>query len=464
MSDKIGKPEVKFEDLPPEEKAKVCFMKAARLHKEDKLEEAVSLYGRAVAFDPVMADSYNNMAVALRKLTHFDAALACYQRSISIRDDHAGTYSNMGNVLNDLDRVEDSICAQSKAIDLDPNNLLYIYNKALVLRDAGRSMEAITLFDEVLAKDPEYKDCVWDRALTHLMAGDFKKGFAEYDARWSLAKSPPRSFEQPQWAGDPLGTRRLFIHREQGFGDALQFVRLVSQVKKNYGGTLILECQPELLSLFEDMEGIDEFVPFGNPLPDFDVWIPLMSLAHILKVDEDNIPGVVPYLSAKKTTRFRLRPAPQGGLNIGVVWAGSPTHQNDRRRSVELGRFLSMMGHKGVTLFSLQKGPARKEIKAQGAQGMIVDVGQQLQNFSDTAAIIDQLDLVISVDTSVVHLAGSMGKPVWLLLPFTPDWRWMHDRDDSPWYPTMQIYRQAEAGNWAEVFEKVYEALAQKLS
>lgn len=464
MAENTGKPAPKFEDLTPENKAQVCFMKAAKLHKENKLDEALTLYGQAVAFNPLMADAFNNMAVALRKQKHYGAALACYKRSIAIRDGHAGTYSNMGNVLNDLDLVDEAIVAHSKAVELDPENLLYLYNKALVLRDAGKLEAAIGLFDQVLEANPNYKDCPWDRALTYLMAGDFKTGFAEYDSRWSLEKSPPRKFKQAQWDGSPLSGRTLFIHREQGFGDAMQFIRLVSAVKKFYGGSVVLECQPELITLFEKVEGIDQLVPFGQRPPDFDVWIPLMSLARILKIDQDSIPGIVPYLHPRKENRFRIRPSPIGGLNIGMVWAGSPTHQNDRRRSVNVEKFLPLMAHQGVTLFSLQKGDRSKDITLKGARGLIVDAGHEIKNFADTASLISQLDLVISVDTSVVHLACAMGKPVWLLLPYTPDWRWMLERDDSPWYPSLRIFRQEKPGDWEGVFERVYLALKEKLT
>jgi len=464
MNENTGKPAPNFEDLTPEDKAQVCFLKAAKLHKGNKLSEALTLYGQAVAFNPLMADAFNNMAVALRKQTHFGAALACYKRSISIRKGHAGTYSNMGNVLNDLDQVDEAIAAHSKAVELDPENLLYQYNKALVLRDAGKLDAAIALFDQVLESDPNYKDCPWDRALTYLMAGNFKTGFSEYDTRWSLEKSPPRNFVEPQWDGDPLRTRTLFIHREQGFGDAMQFIRLVSVIKKFYGGTIILECQPELISLFEQVEGIDQLVPFGQRPPRFDVWIPLMSLARILKIDQDSIPGAIPYLYPRKENRFRIRPSPEGGLNIGMVWAGSPTHQNDRRRSVNVDKFLPLMAHQGVTLFSLQKGERSKDIALIGGQGLIIDAGQEIKSFADTASLIAQLDLVISVDTSVVHLASAMGKPVWLLLPYTPDWRWMLERDDSPWYPSLRIFRQEKPGDWDGVFDKVYLALNEKLT
>lgn len=462
MSDEIKKPD--FNDLSPEQKGQVCFQKATKLHKENKLDEALNFYGQAVAFFPNLPDAYNNMAVALRKLKHFEAALSCYQRSLAVRPDHAGTYSNMGNVLNDLDRMDEAIAAHGKAVELDPDNLLFIYNMGLVLRDAGKPKNAITCFNKVLKQEENFRDCRWDRSLTYLMAGNFKKGFAEYDSRWQLEKSPPRPFPQPRWEGDSLQGKTLFIHREQGFGDALQFVRLIPAIKKRFGGTILLESQPELINLFHGMEGIDQHIPYGMNPPSFDVWIPLMSLGHILQVDEDNIPGTVPYLDAPKQSRFRVRPAPEGGLNIAIAWAGSPTHQNDRRRSVDLEQFLALFGHKDVTVFSLQKGKRSQDIKTIGATPLIIDAGSQIKDFSESAALIDQLDLIITVDTSLAHLAGGLGKETWVLLPYTPDWRWMLKREDSPWYPNMRLFRQDKPGDWDSAFKKLYQALAEKLA
>ncbi|NVJ90383.1 MAG: glycosyltransferase family protein [Methylocystaceae bacterium] len=453
-----------FNDLSPQEKGELLFLKATQLHKENKFEDALKFYGNAVAYWPEQPDAYNNMAVALRKLGKFEAALVCYNRSLGFRPDHGGTYSNMGNVLNDLDRIQDAIKAHDKAIELEPDNLLYLYNKALVLRDAGKCKQALTLFDKILKIDPNYKDCRWDRALTYLVNGDFKNGFAEYDARWSLAKSPPRTFKQPRWEGDALSQRRLFIHREQGFGDAIQFVRLIPSIKKRYGGHIILECQPELMRLFSNVDGIDQLIPFGSSLPEFDTWIPMMSLGHVLKVDENNIPGEVPYLAPPPNNRFHVRPAPEDGLNIAFAWAGSKTHQNDRRRSVEIERFLPLLNHKNVTLFSLQKGDRQNDILTSGAKSIVVDASADIKDFADSAGLLSQMDLVITIDTSLAHLAGALGKPVWLMLPYTPDWRWMLKRDDSPWYPSMHIFRQSKPGDWDGAFKKLYDALDAQLA
>ena len=254
----------------------------------------------------------------------------------------------------------------------------------------------------------------------------------------------------------------MFIHREQGFGDAIQFARLIPAIKEKFGGTILLETPPELMRLFQQIDGVDQLVPSGKPPPVFDYWVPLMSLGHILHIREDNIPGKTPYLHKPEDHPLRLHPAPKGGMNIGIVWAGSPTHQNDRRRSVPLDLFLPLANDVDTRLFSLQKGPACKELITTGANCIIVDAGKDLKDFTDSAALIDQLDLVITVDTSVAHLAGAMGKEVWVLLPFTPDWRWMWHRTDSPWYPDMRLFRQDHPGDWEGSFKKLYRALDEK--
>lgn len=455
-------PAIEFNKLPPEEKAQLLFQKAVRLHQSNKLDEALKYYAQCTQLDATFADAYNNMAVALRKLGRFNAALTCYKRSLAIRPDHGATYSNMGNVLNDLDRLEEALGAHTKAIELMPDELLYLYNAALVLRDAGQCTNAIALFNKILNIDPDYKNCRWDRALTYLMSGDFKTGFAEYDARWSLDRSPPRTFTQPRWTGEALTDCTLFIHREQGFGDAIQFARLLPIIKEKFGGTIILETPPELMRLFEQMDAVDQLIPSGQVPPVFDFWVPLMSLGHILHIREDCIPGTPPYLHKPDKHPLHLRPAPKGGMNIGIVWAGSPTHQNDRRRSVALDLFLPLANDTGTTLISLQKGPACKDLTTTGANCVVLDADKDLKDFADSAALIDQLDLVVTVDTSVAHLAGAMGKEVWVLLPFTPDWRWMWHRTDSPWYPDMRLFRQDHPGDWEGCFRKLYRALDEK--
>lgn len=458
----MNKPLTDYSTLHPQEKAQVLFQKAIRLHQAAKLDEALKYYTQVIHFDPTFADAYNNMAVALRKQGRFDVALTCYKRSLSYRPDHAATYSNMGNVLNDLDRLEESIAAHSKAVELRPDEVLYLYNAGLVLRDAGKCTEAIAYFDKVLNLDPDYKNCRWDRALTYLLDGQFEKGFADYDARWKLDRSPPRTFPHPRWNGEALNGKTLFIHREQGFGDAIQFVRLIVEIKHKFNPTIILECQPELIDLFQQIDAIDQLIPSGQMPPAFDFWIPFMSLGHILQLNETTIPRQVPYLHAGNTTRTPLPEVSRHDLNIGIVWAGSPTHQNDRRRTTTIERFLPLANQGNTSLYSLQKGPAHTQLENTGATCLILDVGKDLKTFADSAAMIDQLDLIISVDTSVAHLAGAMGKEVWLLLPYTPDWRWMWRRTDSPWYPTMRLFRQDQPGDWDSCFRKVYRALEDK--
>lgn len=445
------------------EKGRLLFLKAIKHHEKGDLQDALRLYGQSIAYNPHHADTFNNMAVALRKLGHFDAALSCYERALSLRDDHAGTYSNMGNVLNDLDRIEDALSAHDQALMRAPNDLLYHYNKALSLRDAAHYDQALALFDQILARDPHYKDCRWDRAITCLLSGDLKNGFADYDARWTLKNSPARQFPFARWTGQPLNGKRLFIHREQGFGDAIQFVRLLPVLKKKFGATLTLECPPELVELFQHSNAIDEIIPSGQPIPTCDYWVPMMSLAHLLDIEERTIPRDVPYLSPSGNNILNVHTTTNDRFKVAIVWGGSPTHQNDRRRSVALEKFIPLCRYPDVSVFSVQKGPRAQDLQTTGANCLIVDAGAKIKNFDQTASLLSQMDLVLSVDTSVAHLAGALGKPVWVLLPFTPDWRWMNARSDSPWYPTMRLFRQSRPGDWDGVFADVYRCLEEKL-
>jgi Tfp pilus assembly protein PilF len=458
----VEKPRLKFDEMLPQQKARALFSQAVGHHQAGRFEEALQLYARALAFDPAFADGFNNMAVALRKLQRFDAALISYQKSVALRSDHAGTFSNMGNVLNDMDRVDEALEAHKRAVELEPSNLLYLYNYGLVLRDAGHYSEAITYFKKVLSNDPNYPNCPWDLALTHLMAGDLETGFAQYDSRWKLAKSPPRKFKQPRWDGRPLAGKTLFIHREQGFGDAIQFARLIKPLKEKFGGRIILECQPELKRLFEQIDGVDELAVYGKRPPAFDVWIPLMSLAQVLEVGKESIPGDDVFLKPFDPNHFKIKRRSFRALHVGVVWAGSPTHQNDRRRSVEIEHFLKLASFPDVIVFSLQKGERAKDLETSGANCFFVDAGKECHDFADSSSLLAHLDLIITIDTSVAHLAGAMGKEVWLMLPFTPDWRWMNDRSDSPWYPNMTIFRQKTPGDWAGCFEEMYQSFSAK--
>ena len=434
------------------------FALASERHRNGEIDDAVRGYAKALVLNPASADVYNNLGVALRAQGKLQAAIACYQRSLAMRPNHSDVYSNLGNALRELGHLNDAAANHQQAVHLSPDSSQAIYNLGLVLRDLGHLKEALACFDKALEIDPDFVYCHWDRSLALLLRGDFKEGFAEYDWRWKLPHNPTRGYTQPLWDGASLDGRTIFVHQEQGLGDMIQFVRYLPMVKER-GGTVVVECQPELARLISTVRGADKVVIRGSSPPSFDVYVPLLGLPRIFGSSVENIPDRVPYLAPPELHDVHL-PVPIGTrLKVGLVWAGKRSHKNDRNRSCALSEFMVLVGLPGVAFYSLQKGEAASELEDVACGALIVDAGRLVEDFADTAAVIAQLDLVIAVDTAVVHLAGALGRPVWAVLPFVSDWRWMIGREDSPWYPTLRLFRQESPRDWEGVMGRVREAL-----
>jgi len=454
-------PKDQKEALREREAARV-FGLAAQAHQNGELDEAVKGYGKALLLNPRLPDAYNNMGVALRAQGKLEASVACYRRSLVLKPENAGAYSNLGNTLRELGRLQSSIAAHQQAIRITPDSADAHYNLALALRDMNRTDQALAVFEQTLKLKGDHVDCRWDRALCFLQKGDFKRGFDEYEWRWKLERSPPRGFEQPLWDGSELKGKTILIHQEQGFGDMIQFARYVPMVKAK-GGTVVVEVQPELARLFSVLDGVDKVVNKDSPLPKFDVYVPMISLARIFGTTPETVPADIPYLSAPDAHAVQLPASLGKQRKIGISWAGRPTHQNDKFRSIAFRQFVELLGVPGATIYGLQKGPMAAEVAENGCEALVLNLGGRLHDFADTAAVVAQLDLVISVDTALVHLAGALGKPVWNLLPFSADWRWQTSGDTSPWYPSMRLFRQDQPGNWEPVFEAVRDALLEEM-
>lgn len=403
-----------------------------------------------------------NLGVALRGQKKFKAAEMCYRRALAVDPDSAGSWSNLGNVLRRMGQLKEAVACHRKAAKIDKNFVDAYYNMALVLQDLGKLDEAIRLFDYCLKFRPENVNINWDRALALLSWGDFLKGFEAYEYRWKRDELNERFFRQPLWDGSPLNGKRIFIYGEQGFGDTINFCRYVPLVAEA-GGKVILECQQELVSLLEGLDGLTEIVGSGDRLPEFDVQAPLLSLPRIMKHDIDTIPVSCPYINPPAQAGFPVHVPLGTQKKIGIVWAGKPSHRNDHNRSVSIENFISFASIPGVTLYSLQKGPAAAQREESACGVLVRDLGGGCEDFADTAKVMRQLDLIITVDTSVAHLAGGLGLPVWVAIPYNPDWRWMRRRKDSPWYPTMTLFRQKTAGNWDKVFDEMLRALKHEM-
>jgi len=444
-----------------EREAVRMFSQGLQQHRDGNLEEAARFYGQAIQLNQNFPDIYNNLGVALRALGKREASAACYQRSLALKPDHAGAYTNLGNVLRELGRLEVAAASHRHAIELDPGLADAHYNLGLALRDLGETEAALKCFDETLSLNPDHPACHWERSLSLLQGGDLLNGFTEYEWRLQLASFPKRDFSQPRWDGAELKGKTILLHQEHGFGDLILFARYIP-ILKAMGGNVVVEVHPELSRLFSTINGVGQVVNRGANLPKFDVYLPIMSLAHVLGTTMDSIPADVPYLQAPDRLARHL-PANLGSeKKIGLAWAGRSTHKNDAKRSVLFRHFVELMGVADTAFCSLQYGPAAKDIAENGCEALIMDLATKLQDFADTAAVITELDLVITVDTSIAHLAGALGKPVWVALPFPGDWRWMLDREDSPWYPTARLFRQPKPGDWEAVFGNIRAALAEE--
>jgi len=334
----------------------------------------------------------------------------------------------------------------------------------IALNDKGQSDEAVAAYWQAVAIDPDLPASQWNLALALLVRGDFAQGWGKYEWRRKCADigcARPDIIQQ-QWHGEPLEGRTILLHAEQGFGDTIQFMRYLPLVVQ-CGGRVIVECQSELQRLLKIMAPDIPIIARGQPLPDFDLQCPLLSVPKAMGTTLATIPAHVPYLraDAQDMQAWRNRLADHGHcMKVGLIWAGNPRHKNDRNRSMKLAHFAHLAQVQGVQFYNLQKGEAAAEAKTFPLGMALIDWTDELKDFADTAGLIANLDLVIAVDTAVAHLAGAMGKPVWTLLPFCPDWRWLRGREDSPWYPTMRLFRQPANGDWNSVMKRVAEALA----
>jgi len=411
----------------PREIAAVHYNRGNALQNAHRLKDALKSYDRAIDLDPSLTFAHNNRGNVFRKLGQMDKAIACYSEAIALNPDYAIAHNNRGDVLRMLRRFD----------------------------------EALVCFQRAQQIAPDFAGAHQNEYLLSLLVGNFGHGWRKMECRWgsSTFDSPMRNFPQPLWLGDSsLAGKTILLHSEQGFGDTIQFCRYIPMVAAR-GARVLLEVEEPLLKLLVGIPGLQEIIPKGGRLPEFDVHCPLMSLPLAFDTRLDTIPSATPYLSAPAdaprdwTAAIGSKCRPR----IGLAWSGNPNQGNDERRSLALSEMKGLLDL-DATFVSLQK-EIRHTDRVPLAQSDILNLGESLEDFADTAALISELDLVITVDTSVAHLAGALGKPVWLLLAYIPDWRWLLDRDDSPWYPTARLFRQTESRAWGGVFARVREAL-----
>ncbi len=430
-----------------------------------RITEAEASLRTALALEPNDPEALNQLGNAFCIQNRFPEAEASYRDALRSRPDHPMTLNNLGNSLRGQRRHSEAEKIYRKALALNPALAAPHSNLGLLLTELGRFEEADAHHLAALSISPDNAETHTNRAMMLLQAGLFQEGWEEYEWRWRTRHFTKaiRNFTPPLWNGEALGDRVLLLHAEQGFGDTLQFCRYVPLIR---GGKIILEVPAPLVRLLARLPGVSQIVAQGTPLPHFDVHCPLLTLPRVFATTLETIPADTPYLRAepRETSHWQRRLAQLPGLRVGLVWAGGYRPHlaaNDARRSLPLQAFEPLADVRGVSFVSLQTGPAAAQAVSSRSRLKLTDVSAELTDFAATAALIQALDLVIGVDTAVVHLAGALGKPVWLLNRFETCWRWLRDRSDSPWYPSLRQFRQHEPGKWPEVIADVVVALTE---
>lgn len=428
--------------------------------QQQQYKEALASFNHALAHKPDYAEAHCSRGIVLRRMKRFDEALACQDRAIALKPDFGNAHHCRATTLLDLKRYEEAAASAASAVKLDPDNPHIHHALGSALHALGKLEPALNSYDRALAHDPEMAACQWNRSLALLLKGDYRRGWPAYEWRWRYKDIPTyklrRDFPEPRWTGqEPLEGKTIFLYPEQGLGDTLQFCRYAPLLKAR-GATVLLEAPDALHGVLASLDGVDRLLHKGGKRPSFDFQCPLLSLPLSFGTAVQTIPARIPYLRSdpRKAARWIQLLGPRRKPRVGLVWSGSPKHTGDHDRSIALADFQRALPG-GCEYISLQKELRKADAAVLQAQSVIRDVSAQLTDFSDTAALCEVLDLVISVDTSVAHLAGALGKPVWILLPLVPDWRWLLGRDDSPWYPGARLYRQAKRGDWSAALEKI---------
>jgi tetratricopeptide (TPR) repeat protein len=428
-----------------------------------RLEDAEASLLKCLAINPNFPPALNNLGEVYRERGELERASDCYRKAIEIEPQGAAPYNNLGIATHDLGDPVAAIDLYKKAISLGTNYVDAVNNLATSYLDLRRVEEAKTTFRQALSMDSQNVDAHNNLGYALLMNGEFAEGWEEYEWRWKCAKfpSPRRGFRQPLWNGEDIAGKRILVHSEQGLGDAIHFLRYVPMVSQR-SAHVILECKREMTSILKDFPGVAELVTFGDPLPPFDWQVPMLSLPRAFKTRLDSIPADVPYLHARPddVEKWREKLGPRDGRpRVGIAWAGNPTQAIDRFRSMQLSKLAPFAKAEQIEFHSVQKGYATEQLKSPPPGLKIIDHSEELTDFAQTAALMMNLDLIVSTCTSVPHLAGALGRPVWIMVPRNGDWRWMVHGETTPWYPTMRLFRQEHYGNWDSTIARVADEL-----
>lgn len=438
------------------------------LQESGRLGEAIEHLRKATEIDPRNASGLNNLGVALSEARRLEESAACYNRALALAPDFTIVWNNLGNALRGLGRSRDAAVALQTAIRLRPDYAEAYNNLAITYAQLEDSQAAMKAFDQSLFLRPDYPEAHMNRGLQHLLLGDFKRGWADYEWRWHEKLLKPRYAHLKRWDGSNVVGKRVLLYYEQGLGDTFNFIRYATELKAR-GAHVIFECQPVLRQILACTPGIDQFVIRGDKLPPADVGAPLLSLPGVLESDLDTLPAKIPYIftAPDLIAKWRERLAHVAGFRIAIVWQGNPNHRGDWKRSIPLAKFQTLAKIPGISFISLQKGHGEEQLQSLKDRFPVLtfpELGKDEDGFLRTAAILKNIDLVICADTSIAHLAGAMGIPAWVLLPVAPDWRWLLSREDTPWYPALRLFRQKKLHDWDAVFADVAVALHQLLA
>ena len=429
------------------------------------LNDAALYYKKAIQLDPGYVEAYNHLGVLLSDQGNHIEAVEFFKKAIQLDPGYAELYNNMAIARKALLSFDDAIENYRKAVAADPTFAEAFANLANTLRDKGLAAEAIENYNKALALKPDYADAYWNRSLALLLNGNLAEGFSQYHWRRDPSleiTTYPHKYDKPRWDGSDLNGKTILIHFEQGYGDNIQFIRYLPKVKA-LGATVLFEARKPTLALIKDMPCIDKLIEARADRPveeNFDYFCALMDLPAIMGTTLETIPADIPYIFADQNKAGQWKTKINSpDFKVGIVWAGRTSPGDNIYRACHLNNFAELSKIKGVKVYGLQKDDAANQVLQLEDGVNIENLGEQFADFSDTAAAIENLDLVISVDTAVLHLAGAMGKPAWGLLPLAPDWRWLLDRDDSPWYPTIKLFRQKKHADWKEVFTRIADEL-----
>ena len=435
------------------------------LWRAGRFADAATACREALARAPRSAEAHNNLGNALKGLGDLDGARAAYRQAVALNDGYAAAHSNLGNLLCDVGEFAAALPHYERAVALAPTFADYHMNLGNALRDLARLPEAIACYERALALDPALADAEWNLATALLVGGDLARGWRAFEKRWQTRRLAPhrRNLPAPLWDGsDPAG-RTILLPAEQGLGDVIQFCRYLPLLHARGARTILLidGVWRQLAPLLRSLDGVDVLALDLAETGRFDLHCPLLDLPGRLGTTLATVPAAVPYLAADDGARerWRARLADDGAPRVGLVWAGTRHNPRDRLRSLPLERLRPLIELPGLRWFGLQVGDGRRDLDDTAMPHGFTDLGPELHDFVDTAAALDALDLVISVDTSVAHLAGALARPVWLLMPTAPDWRWLLEREDSPWYPTARVFRQATSGVWDPVIARMRDEL-----